>query len=131
MIAEPTFKVAHQAVSHVLVEILNTLRKLVSAQVLKQKEVRSSRSTDQIKKTRLLTFVLLRLSLMSYKTFLLDILTMKARHCLWISRPGFWRFFKKSTKSLVTWSVSKLAWRLMDGLGVLPSWVSDEEEPHL
>lgn len=51
MIAEPTFKVAHQAVSHVLVEILNTLRKLVSAQVLKQKEVRSSRSTDQIKKT--------------------------------------------------------------------------------
>lgn len=131
MIAEPTFKVAHQAVSHVLVEILNTLRKLVSAQVLKQKEVRSSRSTDQIKKTRLLTFVLLRLYLMSYKTFLLDILTMKARHCLWISRPGFWRFFKKSTKSLVTWSVSKLAWRLMDGLGVLPSWVSDEEEPHL
>lgn len=27
-------------------------------------------------------------------TFLLDMFTMKARHCFWISRPGFWRFFK-------------------------------------
>ena len=51
MIAEPTFKVAHQAVSHVLVEILNTLRQLVSTQVLKQKKVRSSHNNDQIKKT--------------------------------------------------------------------------------
>lgn len=56
---------------------------------------------------------------------------MNARHCLWISRPGFWRFFKNSTKSLDTWSVSKLAWRLTDGLVVLPSWVSDEQEKHL
>lgn len=52
---------------------------------------------------------------------------MKARHCLWISRPGFWRFFRNSTKSLDTWSVSKLAWRLMDGLGDLPSWDSVAE----
>lgn len=61
------------------------------------------------------------------QTFLLDMLTIKALHCLWISRPGFWRFFKKSIKSLDTWSVSKLAWRLMDGLVVFPSWVSDVE----
>lgn len=65
------------------------------------------------------------------QTFLLDMFIMKARHCLWISRPGFWRFFRNSTKSLDTWSVSKLAWRLMDGLGDLPSWDSVTEEPQL
>lgn len=59
-------------------------------------------------------------------TFLLDMVTMNDRHCLCISRPGFWRFFRKSTKSLDTCSVSKLAWRLTEGLGVLASCVSGE-----
>lgn len=61
-------------------------------------------------------------------TFLLDMFMIKTRHCLWISRPGLWRVFKKSRKSLDTWSASKLEWRLMDGLMVLPSWVSGTEE---
>ena len=57
-------------------------------------------------------------------TFLLAMMSMKARLCLWTSRPGFGRDFRKSTKSRVARSVSMLDWRLMDGLGVLPSWFS-------
>lgn len=54
-------------------------------------------------------------------TFLLDMLSRKLRHCLWISRPGRCMLFRKSTKSFDTWSESKLAWRLVDGLLVFTS----------
>lgn len=118
----PTFEVTHQAVGHVLVEILNALGQLVCTQVLGGRQV--GHSYDAFLKT-------LDKQSRGQQTFLLDMFTRKARHCLWISRPGFCRFFKNSTKSLDTWSVSKLAWRLMDGLGVLPSGVSDQEEAHL
>lgn len=54
-IFEPTFKVTHQAVGHVLVEILNTLRQLVSTQILTRQKVwrlfSADENTDRIMKT--------------------------------------------------------------------------------
>lgn len=123
---------SHQAVNHVLVEILNTLWEFFSTDVLPKRD-----GNVTLTSTCILTLfskiisVPQTLILGCELTFLLDMLTKNARHCLCISLPGFCRFFKNSTKSLDTWSVSKLAWRLIDGLGVLLSWVSDGNQQEM
>lgn len=119
--SERTLEVTGQTLGHVLVEILDTFRRFVCFQLLKSREAETLVGFASHEKGW-------RWRWGGKATFLLDMFMMKTRHCLWISRPGLLRVFKKSIKSLDTWSASKLEWRLMEGLMVLPSWLSATEE---
>lgn len=127
-----TFENAHQAIGQVLVEILNALRHFIRAKVLQKPQTThwtgirttpSHRTGDSLEVPG--TFLDdTKPNLWGQHTFLLDMFIRKILHCLWISLPGLCRFFKNSTKSLVTWSASMLAWRLVDGLVDLASGTS-------
>lgn len=120
-IMNSTFKMIQESVRHALIKVLHTLRQLFSTEILQirtkticlLKWLTSKSSCGQV------TLVL---------TFLFPMLSMKPRLCLWISLPGFCKVLRNSTKSCDTRSVSMLDWRVMEGLGVFPSWLSEEHK---